>query len=513
VAERDDLIVDWTLSPRIVTIESPSDEITLQDLHDTLRFQEAVNTSLDDTHLIESAGKEPLGGGVLVGITSTLQNSQVAFESRTTSICSGTATSADPNGRILIDTVATFSGINVGATIMNFTDKSCASVISVDSDTQITHYPLDDGTENDWDIGDEYKIWNVIQCEVSGGNLVAVDSLGAGMDSIRPTAFTQIVRTSSSSATLQELANIQYSSFNGGVTIDVTSSYSGTDFPIGTLQQPVNNLTDALIIANSRGFTTLYVIGDLSIHSGLDISGFNVIGESMTKSEIDIGTTADVTGSEFYDAYIKGTLDGNAVLSHCRIEDLNYISGYVEQCVLDPGTITLSGTSAHFLNCWSGVPGLGTPTIDMGGSGTALALRNYNGGIKLINKNGSEKVSIDLNSGQVILDSTVTNGDIVIRGIGKLTDNSVGANVISENLLTGDAGIWEVVAEDYDVSTTFGGLMNFMNNIEGGRWDIQGTQMVFYKSDNVTEIARFNLYDSAGNPTTDPSQVYERRRV
>src|SRR3990172_6666335 len=40
------------------------------------------------------------------------------------------------------------------------------------------------------------------QCNATGGNLVAVDSDGNTMSPIQPTAYTQVVLTSSSSATL-----------------------------------------------------------------------------------------------------------------------------------------------------------------------------------------------------------------------------------------------------------------------------------------------------------------------
>lgn len=45
----------------------------------------------------------------------------------------------------------------------------------------------------------------------------------------------------------------------------------------------------------------------------------------------------------------------------------------------------------------------------------------------------------------------------------------------------------------------------------GGKWEITGNQMIFYKSDNSTEIMRFNLFDSEGNPAID--DVYKRERV
>lgn len=59
-------------------------------------------------------------------------------------------------------------------------------------------------------------------------------------------------------------------------------------------------------------------------------------------------------------------------------------------------------------------------------------MRNYNGGITLTNKTGPEAASLDINSGQVVVDSTVTNGQITIRGIGKLTNNSAGAAVVDD---------------------------------------------------------------------------------
>jgi hypothetical protein len=105
----------------------------------------------------------------------------------------------------------------------------------------------------------------------------------------------------------------------------------------------------------------------------------------------------------------------------------------IENCILNPSTITLGGNAtAHFLDCESGVPGLGTPTIDCGGSGQALSMRNYAGGIKLINKTGAEDISIDLASGQVKIDlTTVTNGTLVVRGTGKLIDDATDKNITS----------------------------------------------------------------------------------
>ena len=51
----------------------------------------------------------------------------------------------------------------------------------------------------------------------------------------------------------------------------------------------------------------------------------------------------------------------------------------------------------------------------------------------------------------------------------------------------------------------------FLKDIGGGKWQIEDNQMVFYKADNVTEVMRFNLFNSAGVPAM--KNLYKRERV
>ena len=55
--------------------------------------------------------------------------------------------------------------------------------------------------------------------------------------------------------------------------------------------------------------------------------------------------------------------------------------------------------------------------------------------------------------------------------------------------------------------------LQFIIDVEGGTWaiDVPAKQWVHFKADGVTEIARFNLFDSAGNPATE--NIYLRERV
>ncbi len=267
----------------------------------------------------------------------------------------------------------------------------------------------------------------------------AVNLVGANSNVGDKVNVNQVSVRSQNSAGLISSPLIEFASFEGGVWVDETSAAYGTVFPNGTRLQPVSNIADARLIATFRGFSTLFILGNYTFGAGDDIEGFQIIGENASRTTLIINPASLTSGCEISEAYVTGTLDNGTIIRNCMIQDLDYVDGVVFSSMLQPGIITLGNNStAHFLDCYSGVPGEGTPTIDMGGSGQPLAFRNYNGGIKLINKTGPESVSIDMNSGQIILDSTVTNGTIVLRGIGKLTDESAGATVLADDLLNGE---------------------------------------------------------------------------
>ena len=382
---------------RVITVEAPAVEITMQELINGIRDYEDEWYGIDIPKVADASGKEALGGGVLVGITVTLIDWKLKFEDR---------------------------------------------------------------------AGPDYII-----CNATGGNLVTFDT-GSQLyiNPIEPAAYVTVVITASSSATLQELGAIQYASFGGGVTVDVLSPYSGIEFPVGTPQEPVNNLSDAMTIANERGFTTFYIIGDITIDTSGDYEDMVFIGESQTKSILTVSSGANVTGCEFKDATVLGTLDGNSLIQNCVLSDLEYVYGIIVECILEPGTITLGGTNpAHFLDCWCGDPDDVWPTVDCGGAGQALALQNYNGRIKLINKTGTEQIQIALNAGHVWLDSTVTNGDIYIKGVGELDDDgsaTVDATALISNASVADA-VWDEPLSDHQTAGSAGQLVLALLGIGG----------------------------------------------
>lgn len=418
--------VNPTISPRIITVPLiDGNSLTMQELVNQARNWEDEQVNLSYPFLLSASGKQDLGGDVKVGITVQLNNAKVAFEADTDPVSAGTSTSIN-SGVKLTDINAHFisDGVEGGAFLENGSDKSICTVIRVESETVLHHTQLEEGTNNTWEVNDLYRIWNVRQCFLTGGNCTAVDINGNSMSAVFPTAFTQIVLSTSSSATLQELEAIQYSSFNGGITVDIINGVPGTAYPIGTPTHPVINLSYALSIDNERGFNVFFIKNSMTIGPALNFTSKKFIGQSITKTILTIDPLANVTQSEFCDAIVTGTFDGENELKKCTIRTLNFVNGIIEDCLLDAYTITLGGgTDAYFLNCWSVIAGVSIPTIDMGGSNQNLILRNYSGVLKVQNLNDVNAIiSCDMNSGQMILDETITNGIVHFRGIGSLTD-------------------------------------------------------------------------------------------
>ncbi len=214
MTERAYITVDRAESPRIVEVAEPgaggSDDLIIQDLHDTLNSNtlpagdpDDSLDNMDEPFLLDSQGKAVLSSTLNTGITAVLQNGQLAFEGNYTTAQIGTATSVDATGTSLTDLSAAFqaNGVKRGAVIINFDDRSVTEVLRVNSENQLDHRILQAGIANDWTIGDNYAIFNVIQKSVGSGNVVAVDTDGVTpIDAIFPTFATQVVVEKDTSA-------------------------------------------------------------------------------------------------------------------------------------------------------------------------------------------------------------------------------------------------------------------------------------------------------------------------
>lgn len=247
--------------------------------------------------------------------------------------------------------------------------------------------------------------------------------------------------------------------YGGEVTVDVTSPYSGVGVPIGTLSFPVNNIVDAVAIANSKGFKKLKILHSMDIDSGTNIQGFSLVGASpvlVTITILDSSYCPDIT---IENCNVTGILDGNNYIINCLVGDLDYVNGQIKNSGLY-GTIYLGGdVNAVIEDCYL-VSQETPPTIDMGGSGQSLSMPNYTGSIFFSNLSSpTNKIGVGLNSGRVILNSSISDGSITISGIGLLIDNSTGGTIDVSSLISKETiteAVWDELLEDHILTGTMG---------------------------------------------------------
>ena len=149
--------------------------------------------------------------------------------------------------------------------------------------------------------------------------------------------------------------------------------------------------------------------------------------------------------------------------------------------------------TALFGKAKTGMTGLVGYTI-YGSDGTISQVRTTTGVFELITGLGtyaSEITFADDFNGVIVWDVTMPESGIQVFASEEYNSETSATVAL------------EAVAED----------ITFIKDIEGGMWQIDRDtkQMIFYKSDNITEIARFDLFDMNGAPSVD--LIYKRERV
>lgn len=280
----------------------------------------------------------------------------------------------------------------------------------------------------------------------------AVNLNGANSNIADVTNLNQVQIRSANSAGLTFSDEINNQSYQGRVWINTFGlGLPGVQFPRGTPTSPVDNWDDALSIATTRNFDSYNLDGVLNfsgttvVTSGgttvtpINLSNTQWYGASPTISEIYVETTPlYVPGSTFDRMGINGTLSGKTTLNSCVIR-IDGFQGIANDCGLngDIGIASGDNLDITFRDCFSLIAGTSTPNIDFSQvSNSGASFRGYNGGLQINNFGQGNNLSLDISTGNIVLDSSCTGGTIVVRGLSNLIDNSgSGCTVVTNGLL------------------------------------------------------------------------------
>lgn len=267
--------------------------------------------------------------------------------------------------------------------------------------------------------------------------------------------------------------------------------------------QPAGNTHPvAYVLAQKPGRIASHQLTEVSVN----LSGNAALGSLIFTLSCVIGVDGTATGTLIIGSLIDGTvaliIDGSAV-------GMMTLSGAGEAVI----TITASGAILGH------IPAAGAAPMEIGAVLNAAALG------WLV---GNGPITLD---GSLLpyavgwMQGTTQETGMTPTGVAAAVWNALAASynlagTMGERLNTAGGGsspediadaVWDELQSGHIIPDSFGDLVAFIRNIEGGRWRITGNQMVFYKADNVTEVARFNLKSSSGTPTM--TNVFERTRA
>jgi hypothetical protein len=252
------------------------------------------------------------------------------------------------------------------------------------------------------------------------------------------TVTISMVVSNLSDASLAQMPQFEYSSFAGGVSIDTNSVGVGTDYPMGTPGSPVNNMDDALAIAQSRGIRRFFIKGDLLISNGDFSEGFIFEGESPMTCNVVINGTSDVTNCEFKYMPISGYLDAGNIVRECLVLDIFYENSFVYQSGLIGTLYIAPGAELQIWDSWQGnygVDDVNVPVLDFS-DGATVALRGYSGSVKIQNTTRElDILVVEMAHGVLIVDGSCVAGTIYIHHADRIVNNSLGTNVICDSPL------------------------------------------------------------------------------
>jgi len=339
----------------------------------------------------------------------------------------------------------------------------------------------------------------------------AVNLVGANSNVADVVNVNQVSVRSANSAGLVTSQAIEFSEFGGCVTIDVSSSNSGTIYPIGTARKPVNNLADAILIAEYRGLIKLFIVGDFTFEATVNIEDYEIQGQGMQKTTITCAEGSSMFGCEIFDATVTGAQFGIAGFERCQLLNLteddqaiNDADFVVKECIIS-GDINVPSVRIgvlKFIDCWSGFP---PPFFYANGANLALMFLNYSGAINFLSITGGT-LDVNLTSGKITLDTSITGGSITLKGVGILVNDSVIEPDVT-GFISQDTIAKAVLDEDmteHNVEASFGRVSR-ISSFQGSVWidtidGIAGTEYPIgtpgMKSNNITDA--YNIAVSNG---------------
>jgi hypothetical protein len=246
--------------------------------------------------------------------------------------------------------------------------------------------------------------------------------------------------------------------YGGTVYYNENSSYSGTLYPMGTVNYPVNNINDAVELCNIIGTRNIVLHGNVSMSSNFE--GYNFRGSNTSSYVFCNGY--DFSSCSFENVVITGNITGRIRAMNCLIENSLGLHGEFYTCAL-AGIIRLGNAESCFMMCFT--RNRQDDYVYICGSElhtSSIGIRAYSGCIYFDNFSDiNTRVDMDFISGKVVLASNNHNSSFIIRGVvllENLSDIEIDCSVIINPVQITDT-LLRTPVNSYNDSDTLGGFI------------------------------------------------------
>ncbi len=259
------------------------------------------------------------------------------------------------------------------------------------------------------------------------------------------------------------------------IVIDVAGGEAGTSWPIGTHRYPVNNITDGKAIATTRKLDRFFLHGPLTVGATDNINGYSFQGHDGWGPAITF--TAGCSANETSYSYMA--LDGEVtsgdvlLIESCTVGELLNFSGVMNLVNFSQGAEISIATWANIIEGNAGGEPTNEPEISL--NSASVTITKYTGNLKLTNKTGANRTTVELAGGNLIIDTTCVAGTIQLLGHGFVeADNSgVGCTVDYEGFLSRETiadSTWDEETLGHTTPGTFGNELATKADILGSAY-------------------------------------------
>lgn len=215
---------------------------------------------------------------------------------------------------------------------------------------------------------------------------------------------------------------------NGAIWVDTNGSNVNTEVYVdGVADNPVSTWAAALTLSTALGIKKFQIINGSSITLSGNSDNYTLLGANWTL----VLNNQSIANAVFEGAEVTDVSTGSGFeFVKCKLGDgggVTFEAGFILGCAIS-GDITFSGAGIYYFDqCFSGVAGPGTPSLDFGVAvgTTNVNFRHYSGGLGIENMGqaGTDTMSLE-GHGQYVLGASCAGGSLSIRGHFKKTDNS-----------------------------------------------------------------------------------------